>query len=130
MAPPPDSRYDCSDSGDPARGSHAPTEPAGPPRVRVGEVREGSGSAHGAECSPIMAGLNNGHGYGHGNGNGNGAGGGRPPGSGGAGGGGRGEGPPGPGITDRLPPQNIEAEQGVLGSILLDNDVLHDIVGE
>jgi replicative DNA helicase len=29
---------------------------------------------------------------------------------------------------DRLPPQNIEAEQGVLGSILLDNDVLHDVV--
>lgn len=30
--------------------------------------------------------------------------------------------------TDRLPPQNLEAEQGVLGSILLDNDVLHDVV--
>ena len=29
---------------------------------------------------------------------------------------------------DRLPPQNLEAEQGVLGSILLDNDVLHDVV--
>src|SRR5215210_3290308 len=28
-----------------------------------------------------------------------------------------------------LPPQNLEAEQGVLGSILLDNDVLHDVVG-
>jgi replicative DNA helicase len=29
---------------------------------------------------------------------------------------------------ERLPPQNIEAEQGVIGSILLDNDVLHDVV--
>ena len=29
---------------------------------------------------------------------------------------------------DRLPPQNIEAEQGVLGAILLDNDVLHDVI--
>ena len=31
-------------------------------------------------------------------------------------------------LADRLPPQNIEAEQGVLGSILLDNDVLHEVV--
>lgn len=31
-------------------------------------------------------------------------------------------------LADRLPPQNLEAEQGVLGSILLDNDVLHEIV--
>jgi replicative DNA helicase len=31
-------------------------------------------------------------------------------------------------MADRLPPQNIEAEQGVLGSILLDNEILHDIV--
>ncbi len=30
--------------------------------------------------------------------------------------------------ADRLPPQNLEAERGVLGSILLDNDVLHDVV--
>src|SRR4028119_2523081 len=29
---------------------------------------------------------------------------------------------------DRLPPQNVEAEQGVLGAILLANEVLHDIV--
>ncbi len=29
---------------------------------------------------------------------------------------------------DRLPPQNIEAEQSVLGAILLDNEVLHDVV--
>src|SRR4051812_7025405 len=29
---------------------------------------------------------------------------------------------------DRLPPQNIEAEQAVLGAILLDNDVLHDVI--
>src|SRR5436309_1446357 len=53
------------------------------------------------------------HGNGHGNGSGNGHG--RPavlstP------------------LPDRLPPQNIEAEQGVLGSILLDNEVLHDII--
>lgn len=32
------------------------------------------------------------------------------------------------GLPDRLPPQNLEAEQGVLGSILLDNEVLHDII--
>jgi replicative DNA helicase len=32
-------------------------------------------------------------------------------------------------LSDRLPPQNLEAEQGVLGSILLDNDVLHEVVG-
>ncbi len=31
-------------------------------------------------------------------------------------------------IDDRIPPQNIEAEQGVLGSILLDNDCFHEIV--
>jgi replicative DNA helicase len=31
-------------------------------------------------------------------------------------------------LADRLPPQNLEAEQGVLGSALLDNDVLHDVV--
>jgi replicative DNA helicase len=29
---------------------------------------------------------------------------------------------------DRLPPQNLEAEKSVLGSILLDNDVLHEII--
>ena len=31
-------------------------------------------------------------------------------------------------LADRLPPQNLEAEQGVLGSVLLDNDVLHDVI--
>jgi replicative DNA helicase len=31
-------------------------------------------------------------------------------------------------LSDRLPPQNLEAEQGVLGSILLDNEVLHEVV--
>ena len=31
-------------------------------------------------------------------------------------------------LSDRLPPQNLEAEQAVLGSILLDNDVLHEVV--
>ena len=44
---------------------------------------------------------------------------------------GRGHGPKPPAIVsfpeDRLPPQNIEAEQGVLGAILLDNDILHDV---
>ncbi len=29
---------------------------------------------------------------------------------------------------DRLPPQNLEAEQGVLGGILLDNEVLHEVI--
>ncbi len=32
-------------------------------------------------------------------------------------------------LGDRLPPQSLEAEQGVLGSILLDNEVMHDVVG-
>src|SRR4051812_44177805 len=31
------------------------------------------------------------------------------------------------GAIDRLPPQNIEAEQGVLGSILLDQSVLVEV---
>ncbi|MDX2037910.1 MAG: replicative DNA helicase [Isosphaeraceae bacterium] len=31
-------------------------------------------------------------------------------------------------LGDRLPPQNLEAEQGVLGSVLMDNDVLHDVI--
>ena len=31
-------------------------------------------------------------------------------------------------LADRLPPQNTEAEQGIFGSILLDQSVLHDIV--
>jgi replicative DNA helicase len=31
-------------------------------------------------------------------------------------------------LAERLPPQNIEAEQSLLGSILLDNEVLHDII--
>jgi replicative DNA helicase len=31
-------------------------------------------------------------------------------------------------IFDRLPPQNIEAEQAVLGSMLLDNEVIHGVV--
>jgi replicative DNA helicase len=55
--------------------------------------------------------------HGNGNGHGNGHGHGRPviAGSSGLG-------------ADRLPPQNLEAEQGVLGSILLDNEVLHDII--
>jgi replicative DNA helicase len=39
--------------------------------------------------------------------------------------------PPKPDVAalgDRLPPQNLEAERSVLGSMLLDNDVLHEIV--
>src|SRR5438270_9180256 len=31
-------------------------------------------------------------------------------------------------LGDRLPPQNLEAERSALGSILLDNDVLHEII--
>lgn len=31
-------------------------------------------------------------------------------------------------LEQRLPPQNLVAEQGVLGSILQDNDVLHEVV--
>ena len=30
--------------------------------------------------------------------------------------------------SERLPPANIEAEMGVLGSVLLDNDTLHDVI--
>jgi replicative DNA helicase len=63
-----------------------------------------------------MASLGNGIGSGQGNGNGQGPG--RPP---------RGASPPAA-LADRLPPQNLEAEQGVLGSILQENDVLHDVV--
>jgi replicative DNA helicase len=33
-----------------------------------------------------------------------------------------------PSPSERLPPQNLEAERSVLGSILLDNEPLHDIV--
>lgn len=42
--------------------------------------------------------------------------------------GGRSNGSGGGPFSDRLPPQNLEAEQGVLGSVLLDNDVLHEVV--
>jgi replicative DNA helicase len=31
-------------------------------------------------------------------------------------------------LADRLPPQNLEAEKSLLGSILWDNEILHDIV--
>src|SRR6516225_6061068 len=31
-------------------------------------------------------------------------------------------------LGDRLPPQNLEAERSVLGSILLNNEVLHEVV--
>jgi len=60
-----------------------------------------------------MAGLSNGNGNGRGLGNGNG----RP-----------GKGDAAVSLADRLPPQNLEAEQGVLGSILQQNDVLHEVV--
>lgn len=33
----------------------------------------------------------------------------------------------GPGLGDRLPPQNLDAERGVLGAIMLDNDVFDDV---
>ncbi|MEO6809568.1 MAG: replicative DNA helicase [Isosphaeraceae bacterium] len=56
----------------------------------------------------------NGHGIGNGNGNGNGH--------------GHARAPLLVNLADRLPPQNLEAEQGVLGSVLLDNDVLHDVI--
>ncbi|HKI16742.1 MAG TPA: DnaB-like helicase N-terminal domain-containing protein, partial [Isosphaeraceae bacterium] len=31
-------------------------------------------------------------------------------------------------LADRLPPQNLEAEKSLLGSILWDNEILHDVV--
>src|SRR6185437_5617084 len=64
------------------------------------------------ESRRIMAALYNGNGNPNGHGNGQG----HPP-----------KGESGL-LTDRLPPQNLEAEQGVLGSVLLDNDVLHGVV--
>jgi replicative DNA helicase len=42
---------------------------------------------------------------------------------------GRGNQPDSAALGDRLPPHNLEAEQGVLGSILLENEVLHDVIG-
>ena len=60
-----------------------------------------------------MAGLNNGSSNGNGYGNGNGH-------------SDKGEGDRS--IALRLPPQNLEAEQGILGSILQQNDVLHEVV--
>jgi len=68
-----------------------------------------------------MAGLSNGNGFGHGPGNGSSS-----TSGGGRSGSGKGDGPSG--LGDRLPPQNIEAEQGVLGSLLLENDLLHEVV--
>ncbi len=62
-----------------------------------------------------MAGVNNGSGYGNGAGNG-------------PSGGGRTRDDAPLGLGDRVPPQHIEAEQGVLGSILLDNDCLHEVL--
>jgi replicative DNA helicase len=32
-------------------------------------------------------------------------------------------------LADRLPPQNLEAEKSLIGSVLWDNDILHDVVG-
>ena len=42
--------------------------------------------------------------------------------------GGRDRKPVRPTLEQRLPPQNLEAEMGVLGSLILDNDTLHDVV--
>jgi replicative DNA helicase len=56
------------------------------------------------------------HGPGNGKGHSNGSGPGRP------------QRPDTTALGDRLPPQNLEAERSVLGSVLLDNDVLHEIV--
>ncbi len=36
--------------------------------------------------------------------------------------------PPGEGFQSRIPPQNLEAEQSVLGAILLDNEAAHQVV--
>src|SRR3984957_5266118 len=56
---------------------------------------------------------------GHTNGNGNGYGNGRV----------RKSGDPSPAVEfDKLPPQNLEAELCVLGSVLLDNEMLHDVI--
>lgn len=60
-----------------------------------------------------MASLSNGNGNGSGHGHGNG----RPP-----------KVDASDLLSNRLPPQNTEAEQWVLGEILLDNDVLHEVV--
>ena len=68
-----------------------------------------------------MAGQNNGNGYGHGPSNGSAS-------SNGAGRSGSDKGDSSSGLGDRLPPQNIEAEQAVLGSLLLENDFLHEVV--
>ena len=59
----------------------------------------------------------------NGNGNGNGF-----KGSAGSGQGHSSKGDPSLAITDRIPPQNVEAEEGVIGGILLDNEVLHDVM--
>jgi replicative DNA helicase len=40
---------------------------------------------------------------------------------------GRGSKPEASALGDRLPPHNLEAEQGVLGSILWENDVMHEV---
>ncbi|MGE3819814.1 MAG: replicative DNA helicase, partial [Isosphaeraceae bacterium] len=76
-----------------------------------------------------MAGVNNGHGLTNGNGHGNGHGHAYGSGAGTSTGGRGGRNDAATSLGDRLPPQNLEAEQGVLGSILLDNDVLHEVVG-
>ncbi len=66
-----------------------------------------------------MADYTNGHANGNGNGQANGQGHGRP----------RRFADPSPPVEfDKLPPQNLEAELSVLGSLLLDNETLHDVV--
>ena len=78
-------------------------------RAGIFEARRALGSLLGMSHLPL-------HGYGNGKG---GAGGGNAPFSKVGGG----------SLSDHLPPQNLEAERSVLGGILLDNDVLHEVVG-
>src|SRR5687768_5824038 len=104
-------RYDCSDTADPPRAIACPrVVPAirgcpGVGRSYVGltEGRRPSGRSSPARTEPrrTMSAPSNGNGHAHG----------------------RFERAESTTLAHPLPPQNLEAEQGVLGSILLDNDV-------
>ena len=101
------------------QGRHSSRPESGPPDRdglgRVSDLRawrrtDATPDWAGAQgVSPDMAGMNNGNGNGYGNGHLD---------KGGGGG----------ALALRLPPQNLEAEQGVLGSILQQNEVLHEVV--